>query len=370
MAGKISGLIGRGQGEEEVQTPAKGFSARLRFMGRRSLVLTVLVAMVGLMILSSMMVYVRPNEYGIKVVKIGARRGVQEKVYTAGLHFVMPFGIHQMHRLPRDIRVLEMSNTPQTAAKSARVEKAAHIQTSDGFFVSVDVSILYHIQDPLKVFTLIGPGRLYEDNGIIPKTEPVLKETLGELTTEEFYNSKLRVEKMLAARTKLNEELNPKGVKVDHVLIRYFHYSDEIQKNIEEKKLKDQMVFKNQAEARAASEYADLEKTIKEGEMHVAVKLTEGKAYITKRRAEKDLYVRSMRAKADLLIQLAEARKTKLRNDAYQVKGSDRLVGLKMAEALKGLELIVLSSDGPNGVNPLDLDRTIQLFGVSLGGAK
>jgi len=33
----------------------------------------------------------------------------------------------------------------------------------------------------------IGPETLFEDNGVIPKAEPALKETLGKLTTEEFY---------------------------------------------------------------------------------------------------------------------------------------------------------------------------------------
>ena len=39
--------------------------------------------------------------------------------------------------------------------------------------------MLYHIKDPYLVFTTIGPGTLFEDNGIIPKAEPALKETLG-----------------------------------------------------------------------------------------------------------------------------------------------------------------------------------------------
>ena len=38
------------------------------------------------------------------------------------------------------------------------------------------------------------------------------------------------------------------------------------------------------------------------------------------------------------------------------------MVGLKMAEVYKGLELIVLPSDGPNGVNPLNLERTLKLL--------
>jgi regulator of protease activity HflC (stomatin/prohibitin superfamily) len=168
---------------------------RLRFLRRKRIWLLIVILAVLYVFFNSMFVYVRPNEFGIKVVKFGGKRGVQEQVYNAGYHFLLPMGIHQMHRLPRDTQVLEMTNSPSTAAFYSRQEKAAHIQTSDGFFVDVDVSVLYRIKDPHKVFTLIGPGKLFEDNGIIPKTEPVLKEMLGELTTEEFYISTRRVER-------------------------------------------------------------------------------------------------------------------------------------------------------------------------------
>lgn len=171
-------------------------------------------------------------------------RGVQKEVYTAGLNLVIP-GMQQMHRLPRDVQVLELTDYPRTAADSARKDRVAHIQTSDGFFVDVDVSILYRIEDPYLVFTKIGPGSLFEDNGIIPKAEPALKETLGKLTTEDLYKSFMRVKKAQEARDRLNEELIPKGIRVEHVLVRYFRYSPEIQKNIEEKKLQDQLVFTN-----------------------------------------------------------------------------------------------------------------------------
>src|SRR5262249_8385908 len=155
----------------------------------------------------------------------------------------------------------------------------------------------------------------------IPKAEPVLKQTLGELTTEEFYNSPLRAAKAQLATDLLNRDLAPYGLKVDQVMVRYFRYTEEIQKNIEEKKLKDQMVFKNQAESRAATEGAKLKKTIQEGQAAVDIKLQEGKAYITTKDAERDLYVRTKRAEADLLVKLAEAKKTQLRNDALQGAG-------------------------------------------------
>ena len=69
-------------------------------------------------------------------------------------------------------------------------------------------------------------------------------------------------------------------------------------------------------------------------------------------------------ADADLLIKLAEAKKTQLRNDAFQGAGSDRMVGLKMAEVYRGLQLLVLPSDGAGGVNPLNLEQAMKLLEV------
>ena len=62
-------------------------------------------------------VYVRPYEYGIKVVRIGLNRGVQKEIYHAGLTFLLPFGLQQMYLFPKGIQVLELTNFPQTAAK-------------------------------------------------------------------------------------------------------------------------------------------------------------------------------------------------------------------------------------------------------------
>jgi regulator of protease activity HflC (stomatin/prohibitin superfamily) len=336
--------------------------------GRRPVAaLIVFLAVVGV-IYNLFLVYVGPNEYGIKEIRVGVQRGIQEDIYTTGLHLILPFNLQVMHLFPRDLQVFEMTNFRTTATRLHRYEKAAHIQTSDGFFVDVDLSIIYRIVDPYKVMTTVGPGRMFEDNGIIPKAEPVLKQALGELSTEEFYISPLRYEKTLKARDLLNEEMKIKGIEVDQVLVRYFQYSEEIQKNIEAKKLQDQLVFKNQAEKKAAEEEAKLKKVVGEGEASIRIKLQEGQAYQMKRLAERDLYVRTKHAVGDLLVKLAEAKRTELKNAALRGKGSERLVGLSMAEVYKGLDLIVLSSDGPNGVNPLDLESTLEMFDVRKGG--
>jgi regulator of protease activity HflC (stomatin/prohibitin superfamily) len=315
-------------------------------------------------IYNSCFVYIKPNEFGIKKINIGPNRGLVEKIYTTGLNFILPFGFHEMNKLPRHLQVLELTNNVTDYSPGKDYQRAVHIQTSDGFFVDIDVSIIYRIIDPYKVISRVGPGNLYVINGIVPRAEPVLKEALGVLTTEEFYNSHARVAAVKKAEKLLQEELESKGLKVEHILIRYFRYSSEIQRSIEEKKLKDQLVFKNMAEARAATEEAKLKKMVQEGIAIVNIKLEEGQAYILKKNAEKELYVRKNKAEADLLIKLAEARKMELKNEALSSFGSDRRVGLEMAEVFKGINLIMLPSTGEGSFNPLNLEDTIEMLGI------
>ena len=40
------------------------------------------------------------------------------------------------------------------------------------------------------------------------------------------------------------------------------------------------------------------------------------------------------------------------------------MVGLKMAETLKGVEVLILPSDGESGTNPLDLNAMLKRFDV------
>lgn len=338
---------------------------------RALLAVILVILLIPVLFFKSFFVYVQPDEFGVKESRVGINRGIQETVYTAGYVFVAPFGIERMHKFPRCVQVVELTafDTPTHMSPARVFEPAAKIQTDDGFYVDVDVSILYRITDPYKLITTVGPGRLFLSNGVLPKAEPVLKQTLGELNTEEFYDSPLRVEKAQKARELLDEELQKNGIQVEHVLIRYFKYSDQIQENIEAKVLQDQLVFKNQAEARAATEEIQLRETETRGQANVNVTLEEGRAYKVEKDAERELYTRSREAEADLLVSLAEAKATELRNEAMRQLGADKKVAMTMAEVLEGLDTIVLPVGGASGFNPMDLEEILALFGVENGGA-
>jgi hypothetical protein len=49
-----------------------------------------------------------------------------------------------------------------------------------------------------------------------------------------------------------------------------------------------------------------------------------------------------------------------MENNALVGAGSENMVGLRMAEVLKGMKVLVLPSDGANGFNPFDMTSMLK----------
>ncbi len=310
-------------------------------------------------------VYVKPNQYGIKQVIYGSGKGIKPEIYSAGVRWVMT-GTERMHLFPTDLQALNLtaSSSESDSVEGSRLMPALNIQTSEGYNVRVDLTVLYRIEDPYKVITAVGPGRLYEDSVVIPRSEQILRMRLGELEAEQFYNVSRRAEKVAAALADLNAALQPVGVKALNVFVRRYSYDEKYQTAIEQRKIQDQNVFKNKAEAEMATANAAKDKIVAQGEAAVKIELSRGDAERKKVEAEADLYARKQRAAGQLEVKLAEAEGTRLENEALRGVGSDNMVGLKMAEVMKGTRVIVVLTDGESGVNPLDLKSVLKRFDV------
>src|SRR3954469_24298579 len=309
--------------------------------------------------------YVRPGEAGVKQIKFGLGKGIDPVVYGTGLHYI---GAGEtMHRFPLRVQVLELSNSKAERSEDLdghRIAPGVNIQTSEGYTVQVDVTVLYRIADPFKVMTTIGPGRQFEDSVVIPRAQQDLRRALGELDAEDFYRGNKRTEKAHDAQVALEAELKEKGIEVVQGLSRRYTYDSRYQQAIEQRKIQDQTVFKNEAEAKAATANAAKNKIVAEGAASVQVELARGEAEVKKLEAEANLYRRKKAADGDLLVKLAEAQGTELENQALRGVGSENMVGLRMAEALRGTRVIVLPTDGEGGMNPLDLRTLLKRFDV------
>src|ERR1041384_6128546 len=105
----------------------------------------------------------------------------------------------------------------------------------------MDTSILYCIEDPVKLVNVVGAGKLYEDNGILPVAENAIKRQLSSLQPEDFFIARHRVSKLNEARDWMNERLSPMGLKVKHVLARYPHLHPDVAARVEENNLQKQV---------------------------------------------------------------------------------------------------------------------------------
>jgi regulator of protease activity HflC (stomatin/prohibitin superfamily) len=299
--------------------------------------------------------YVPPNMIAIKQVFYGSNRGIQSEIYKPGLYFVMP-GVEQLHLFPQDIQVMNFSSSKsEVSAIGDRSEKAIDVKTSDGYSVAIDVSLLYRVENPYKVYTAAGGGDAYADIIINKIAKPTLLQTLGELNAEEFYSGPKRIEKIKRAELMLGAQLKEQGVHLDAVLVRNYVYDPKYQALIESRKVKDQTVFWREAEARAEIEKRKRDTTVAEG---LAASTTE------KLHSEANLYERKQAAQGKLLVETAEAQGTKLESDAYLNQGAENIVGIKMAEVLRGVRVLVLPSDGKDGVNPLDVGNLLNKLEV------
>lgn len=327
--------------------------------GRLRILFAVAGVLLTLLVLSSAMTtYVRPYEFAVRQVLVGPSQGIDTETIGPGTHLVIP-GYERLHVFPRNLQLLEFNDETMQASAEASYAPSINIQTSEGYRVVVDVTVTYRIVDPYKVLTTVGPGTLYESSLVRPRADPVLRQKLGELDAEQFYEGSLRRQKALEARELLNKELEPAGIQVWNVMVRHYKYDDRYQEAIEQRKIQDQTVFKNRAEASAAIEEAEKSRVLAEGEAIVSVEKQRGEAEVAKIEADGDLYARKRIAEGDLLVELARAEAKRLENDALSAAGASNVVGLEMADAMKNTKVIIVPTSGPGAVNPLDLDQLI-----------
>src|SRR6266404_6685410 len=255
--------------------------------------------------------YVGPGEFGVKQVLYSpfglfGPMGTQNKIYETGIHHQFPT-MEKILRFPKTIQVLTMRDNPDSREKITetissndekftRLVKAAYIQTSDGFFVKMDTSILYCIEDPVKLVNMVGAGKLYEDNGILPVAENAIKTRLGSLQPEDFFDAHTRVAKLDEARDLMNEKLKPMGIKVKHVLARYPHLHPDVAARVEENNLQKQTRLLNISLTAQSAAEAALAQVVNEGMAAKGVALRKGIAYQTERSSQMELYERTRRA--------------------------------------------------------------------------
>jgi regulator of protease activity HflC (stomatin/prohibitin superfamily) len=285
-----------------------------------------------------LLTYVPPDQIGMRQVSFGFGKGLQKAPVEPGYRREIS-GYETVRTFPRDVQIVEFTNSPSETGAGHRRIGAIKVPTVDGYPVDVDVTVLYRIADPYKVVSRFGFSDAYEEAVVVRFTDPLVKQFLGKLLAEQFYADE-RHRHIAELKTELGRNLRENGLALEDVLIRQYDYPETFQALTEQKKIQDQSVLANRQFAKQAEVQTRLNQVAAEGQNLINVKAAEFQAQITEINAKRDLYERQKRAEADLLVKSAEASGTEQINRAMEGAGSAKLLrlrrGLALLNSLKG----------------------------------
>ncbi len=163
---------------------------------------------------------------------------VTGEVLPEGIHLVNPFKINN-----------------QMTVRTQEIKESASVPSSEGLVMNLDTSLIYHM-NPVKaadVFQKLGPR--YVEVLI----EPTLRAAIRESTASHTANALYTGEREAVARqinAQLVQELNPRGIEVETVLLRDIQLPYTLKASIETKQQAEQealaMNFRLQRERQEA----------------------------------------------------------------------------------------------------------------------
>jgi hypothetical protein len=215
-------------GSSESSQPRGGFAQFLRNFAPTGMPLLVLLMFFLLAFLYAICTqYIQPDEFAIKQVDVplplltGAA-GIHTNVYQTGIQWRLP-GCEKFLILSKKYPAVTLHSkgkTQEAIDSFVRYEDARTIQTSDGFFINLDVSILYRVTDPYKVFASLGPARFTNRTVSFFRRNPLSKRPWVRCIRR-FFNTVKTGRQAGRGPGPFNDFLVPRGLKVEHVLIRY-----------------------------------------------------------------------------------------------------------------------------------------------------
>ncbi len=316
------------------------------------------------------------NEYAVF-----GKQGVVPEDYKPGWHFdIGP--LHSWTIFDGTIQTLEMTRNPSYGSRKERDE--VQVQSSDGYAVSVDVTVKYKIMPGKanKLLQELGVGDKYKVI-VRNQAQKTCLSLFGEMKTEDFYNPEQRRDKADRAKTRLNESLKGNYVEVVDVLIKDVQFDPEYEKKIQRKKLADQEVQLNISMARAAQmsgktqlieaetqrklkvigqqQKAALVRMEADANRKIAKIQADYNMFAKKKQADANLVAAQKGAQGKLLIKTSEAQGEKMRNQAMQGVGGSTIVALEAAKNLNFSDVTISTVDN----DLLDLDKMATKLGAS-----
>ncbi|MFH1838294.1 MAG: prohibitin family protein [Candidatus Kuenenbacteria bacterium] len=174
-------------------------------------------------------------------------RGILEKNLLPGMHFKIPFW-QKIKEFSTRTQTFTMSSSeeqsiPQEIEFERYKDDSMEAPTSDGQQVTIDVTVLFHL-DSNKVYSLWqNIGEDYIQKIVKPISRSQIRMVISRYTAIDIYSGK-RLEAVKAMTEEIKPMFAEKGIILEEILLRKVSFATEYAKSIEEKQIAEQKIKK------------------------------------------------------------------------------------------------------------------------------
>lgn len=324
------------------------------------------------------------------------QRGIQEDTLAPGLYYVNPY---EYEVIVFDTREQRYEMTQQPTGGDTKGDDAIHFLSDDGFSIQFDLTVLFQVDARHTPLIVAKIGRNIEtvrDKKIRPAARSFAR-IIGSMSKgEEFIHGLTREKFQSDLHEGLREKCAESNIIINQTLVRHFEVPETLRQPITKKVIaikveqqykQEQETLKAQA-ARSRQEQlvtfeaekvkAETEKT----KLIIAAERQRDEAEILKdkKRFQAEGDAAQKRINADALLYeaekqaegiekklLAEAKGQKAMVEAWQGDGARYMVAARLAEVLKGANIIPLETffggkGGGDGQGPIRYHNTMDLL--------
>jgi regulator of protease activity HflC (stomatin/prohibitin superfamily) len=232
---------------------------------------------------ASGLVFVNPEERGV-VISALVPGGVRQNVLTPGLHWIIPFAERvQVYSVQR--RTYTMSSSPTEGAVQG--DDSVQARTKDGQQISIDVSIIYAI-DESKILDLnVHWQNRFETDAVRPLARSIVRDVASQYGVEEIVSAK-RADMETAITNQLKDALATDDLVLDDFVMRDLRFSTEYAAAVEQKQVAQQQAEQAALVVETKKQEAEQVRVAAQGQADAAVITAQGRAQATVLQAQAD----------------------------------------------------------------------------------
>lgn len=155
---------------------------------------------------------------------------VKDEELSSGFHLVIPLA--RVTKMSIRTEEYTMSVTEGEGKKSGA--DAITALTKEGLNVELDMTVLYHLNEERASDVYRDVGLTYEEKVIRPEIRSAIREIIAKYEAKDIYSEK-REEAAQNIANKLTENLGPRGIVLEQVLLRNVQLPANLANSIQEK---------------------------------------------------------------------------------------------------------------------------------------